>query len=259
MKLVIQIIIFILITGIALCGYFFIRSFIVAHEEVVIFSDLQRTYTNKTEASVNELSDFIDESITRGLPQIEIDFDALMLINPDTVGWISIPDTVISYPVVQTSDNLKYLDTSFDGNRSSAGTPFVNSNNDMQILDRNTVIYGHNMGSGRTDMFSSLLIYKDYEYYIANKLIWFDTIYLQYGWWEIFAVIHIDIHNHDFQSQQLIFHNDEYMEWIDQAMILSMYDSDIIILPNSNILTLSTCDRSIYGRNGRLLILAVHI
>ncbi|MFR6344579.1 MAG: hypothetical protein ACLUO4_07115 [Christensenellales bacterium] len=33
------------------------------------------------------------------------DFQALSAMNPEIVGWVTVPDTVISYPVVQAKDN----------------------------------------------------------------------------------------------------------------------------------------------------------
>lgn len=40
-----------------------------------------------------------------------VDFDELKGINPDTVGWIRFyPEpSIINYPIVQTTDNEKYL------------------------------------------------------------------------------------------------------------------------------------------------------
>jgi len=260
MKIMIQVIILVLISAAALCGYFFARSYIVANEEMSEFSDLRSRYTKTTEPPPCESGDFTVTPATEVLPLIEVDFEALLSINPDTVGWIMIPGTVISYPVVQTVNNVKYLNTSFEGNHSRAGTPFANSNNDMRGLDRNTIIYGHNMGMGRSDMFSTLLMYKDYDYFTANRSIRFDTIYRQHGFWEVFAVIHLDDRYRGFNNQQIGFQDEtEFLEWIGQAMGLSMHGTDMVVSEGAYILTLSTCDRSRHGRYGRLLILAVRM
>ena len=168
------------------------------------------------------------------------------------------PNTNISYPVVQGTDNMRYLNTSFDGKHSKAGTLFADMYNNMETLDTNTIIHGHNMGLGRSDMFSTLLLYKDYDHYSKHRYIQFDTIYENHGWWEVFAVLHLDIHSTAFQHQQTKFINtSDFMSWVEYAKTLSLHNIDLDISPYSNILTLSTCDRSKYGRNGRLLVLAM--
>jgi len=130
----------------------------------------------------------------------------------------------------------------------------------MQYLNTNTIIYGHNMGTGRQDMFSTLIGYKDYEYFQAHRYILFDTIYQKYGWWEVFAVLEYDTRSNLFPYLQISFGDtDGFMDWIAQARGLSMFDTNTGIDPQSRILTLSTCDRSKHGQYGRLLILAVNI
>jgi sortase B len=248
----------ILLITAAYCGYFFAREYRIMQDEISEYSDLQKTYTTVTQAPICESSDFTLTPPERGLPRIGIDFDALLLINPDTVGWIKIPDTVISYPVVQTTDNSKYLKTSFGGYYAKTGTPFVDKDNDLQTLDTNTIIHGHNMGTGRADMFSTLLLYKDYEYFTENRHIKFDTIHQLYGWWMVFAVIELDIRNTDFNYQQIQFQEeDEFLDWLSKATAISIHGLDMEISPNDYILTLSTCDRGRYGQHGRFLVLAV--
>lgn len=262
-KRILQIITLLLIIAAAVCGYFFAIDYMATQEEIAEYSSLRSIYTSITNESVIESTDPTEQAEpeeTAGLLIVDVDFDALLAINPDTVGWIAIPDTVISYPVVRAANNTKYLATSFEGNYSRAGTPFANRDNNMESLDYNTIIYGHNMGVGRSDMFSTLLLYKEYEYFATNRFIQFDTIYQRHGFWKVFAVIELNAHNIDFHSQQILFQDDdEFMEWIAQAMSLSIHDTDTEITPQDYILTLSTCDRSRYGRNGRLLMLAVKL
>ena len=256
-------VIILLITTATICGYFFIREYMTAQEEIAGYINIQRQYTTVThvptiEPESDKQVSKIEDAPEALLPYIDVDFETLLRLNPDTVGWIAIPDTVISYPVVQATNNSKYLHTSFEGNSSNAGTPFSDKGNDMQDLDPNTIIYGHNMGTGRTDMFSTLLKYKEYEYFIAHRYIQFDTIHQHYGFWKVFSVIELDVSNNSFVYQQMKFQREsDFMEWISIAIELSVHSTVTDINPQDQILTLSTCDRSKYGKHGRLIILAV--
>jgi len=261
-KKVIVIIIVVLLVTAALCGFFFAQSYMTAKDEVSEYSEIQQKYTTIVSAPVYESNVSPDSAPAETilLPCVLMDFDALLLENPDTVGWLAIPDTVINYPIVQTTDNFKYLNVSFLGKQSSAGAPFANMDNNMRELDANTVIYGHNMGLGRQDMFGALLSYKNVDFYTAHRYIQFDTVYQTHGWWNVFAVISYDLSSDEFQYQQLRFAgSNEFMAWIETAKGLSLYGGDTEISPDDHILTLSTCDRSKYGKNGRLLVLAVDI
>jgi len=266
---VIDVLILLLLSIATACGILFYLELRKARVEVSEYTTIQEQFTNVTQKTAeNDVSDEpSDEAIDvqippawAGLPLVEVDFEALLLINPDTVGWIAIPDTPISYPVVQTTNNTKYLTTSFNGTYSRAGTPFADRNNNLINLDNNTIIYGHNMGVGRDDMFGTLLEYKEVRYFNRHRYIQFDTIYHQYGWWEVFAVIKYDSSLRGFQFLQIGFTDTEsFMRWITRVRELSLHESDSIITPQSNILTLSTCDRSEFGRSGRVLILAVNV
>jgi sortase B len=258
LKKIFRIITVVLLIAAAYCGYFFAHEYRIMQDEISEYSDLRDKYITVTQTPVCDTSDITQSPDKVGLPIIEIDFDPLLLINPDTVGWITIPDSVISYPVVQTSNNTKYLNTSFVGSFAKTGTPFADKDNNMQHLDTNTIIYGHNMGTGRMDMFSTLLLYKDFEYFTEHRYIKFDTIYQYHGWWKVFAIIEIDIRSTGFHYQQKQFTNDEdFTDWLSQVTALSIHDMDMELSPNDYILTLSTCDRGRYGQHGRFLILAV--
>ena len=74
-------------------------------------------------------------------------------INPDYFCWIRIDDTAVDYPVVRGSDNEKYLDVSFYGEKNRLGSLFLdyrcNGSNFPHLI-----IYGHNSREG--DMFGGL-------------------------------------------------------------------------------------------------------
>lgn len=79
------------------------------------------------------------------------DFDALREEYPDTVAYIEMPDTTVSYPVVQhPSYDPFYLTHYFDGSYNPAGSIYIESYNKSDFTDPVTVIYGHNM-NGNTN------------------------------------------------------------------------------------------------------------
>ena len=97
-----------------------------------------------------------------------VDFDELKGINPDTVGWIRfyLEPSIINYPIVQTTDNEKYLHKTFSENDNTLGTIFLNADNNANFNDRNSIIYGHRMKDG--SMFRKLDEYKDKSFWEAN-------------------------------------------------------------------------------------------
>jgi len=80
-------------------------------------------------------------------------------MNPDFVGWIIIPNTMIDYPVVRGSNNSLYLNTMFSGAANPAGTIFMDSLCTKDFDSPACVIYGHNMRDG--SMFAALTNYMD--------------------------------------------------------------------------------------------------
>ena len=93
--------------------------------------------------------------------------------NSDFVGWLSIEDTVIDYPVMKSdeSDPEFYLHRDFDKNYSYSGTLFIGEGCDAD--SDAFVIYGHNMNSG--SMFGSLDSYKNGGFALEHKDIVFRT------------------------------------------------------------------------------------
>ena len=199
----------------------------------------------------------IDFTIYRG--GMGIDFQSLYEVNPDVMGWIRIDDTPVDYPVVQGDDNDYYLNRSFKRSKSSSGVPFLDFTNSFDPMDSNLVIYGHNMGNGKTTMFSSLLKYYDEEYFNKHPVIEFDTV-AGAGSWRIFSVFKFDVNNiSDFNYTQHNFGSlADFQAFIANAKAHSLYDCGVTPEFGSHIITLSTCDRGTYGRSGRCVIMAMY-
>lgn len=86
----------------------------------------------------------------------------------DMVAWISIDRTDIDYPVMQASDNIKFLNTDPLGGYSMAGSIFLDCRNSGDFTDDYSLIYGHHMERGR--MFGALDAFLDEEYLRQHSL-----------------------------------------------------------------------------------------
>ena len=67
----------------------------------------------------------------------------LMLINPDIIGWLTIPGTHIDYPLAQGEDNVMYVNRDAKGEYSQSGCLFLDCQNAVDFSDFNSIIYGH--------------------------------------------------------------------------------------------------------------------
>lgn len=116
----------------------------------------------------------VNNSVEPGKTDVDrVDFNRLKAINPDVVGWLSMKDTVIDYPVVKGNDNEYYLNHLYTGEWNSLGTLFVDFRNYDLFTDRNTVIYGHSMLNG--SMFFILEKYEKQSFYEEHKEFLFET------------------------------------------------------------------------------------
>jgi sortase B len=86
--------------------------------------------------------------------------------NPDAVAWLTIPDTAIDFPIVQTDDNEYYLHYSFEKKKSIYGVPFLDYRCTRDFSDFNSIIYGHNISNKY--VFAGLLNFRNQSYFDAR-------------------------------------------------------------------------------------------
>lgn len=95
--------------------------------------------------------------------------------NGDLVGWISIADTNINYPVMQSVNEPNfYLKHGFDKEYSDYGCPYVQEDCDVQEPSDNLVIYGHHMSNG--SMFAHLEKFKNKDFWSEHRMITFNIL-----------------------------------------------------------------------------------
>lgn len=183
-----------------------------------------------------------------------VDLYECMNTNSDVYAYIVIPDTNISYPILQSDkDDNYYLRRDWTGKNSYRGCIFSQSINSLYFTDPVTVLYGHNTDKG--DMFSQLLYFKDEEFFNNHRYFYIYTpeYTLMY---EIFSA-------HTFDNRHIMNSYDFYDEDVFvgfQKMLLNppvlekQVRNDVVLDSDSHILTLSTCAEARSGCKDRYLV-----
>ena len=165
-----------------------------------------------------------------------MDFATLREVNEDVLGWILVPGTRISYPIVQAEDNSYYLNHTWRGNRSAVGAIFLECRNSADLTDFNTIIYGHRMGNGT--MFNALKSYSKQSFWVEHPCIYLtdDNGSRRF---EIFAAYEVstagDTYRLSFRDQE------EKQSFLDYCMAQSVIDTGIVPTVYDQVVTLSTC------------------
>ncbi|MCB7318611.1 class B sortase [Lacrimispora sp. 210928-DFI.3.58] len=102
-----------------------------------------------------------------------IDFEALWEINPEVVGWITIPGTKIDYPILQAGDNDKYLHHDIHEEENAAGAIYLDFESEKDFSGYHNILYGHNMRNG--SMFKDIVKFKEQAYFDAHRDIYIYT------------------------------------------------------------------------------------
>ena len=183
-----------------------------------------------------------------------IDLEACLAQNKDFVAWLSIPGTVISYPVVRSDDSEYYLSHLFSGKKSKLGCLFSLKSSDYQQPSQNIAIYGHHL-SHSDAMFSTLIDYKQEAYCAEHSVITLDSIYGRRSY-RIFAVLNMKVSDWD-PAAASFSSGKAFLQFVNRAKRKVLYSTDVEVKEDDHILTLITCDRSYGGASGRLIVMAV--
>lgn len=159
-------------------------------------------------------------------------------LNPDIVGWITIDDTTIDYPVVQGIDNDDYLDRNYLHEYATTGSIFLDYRNDRFFSDQFSVIYGHHINTGM--MFTDIKKFEDDEFFNSHLT---GTLYTENVVYDIKII-----------SYAIVLATEDYV--FDVYRIKNQYNHIIInflkensihfsgeeVVDDDKLLVLSTCD-----------------
>ena len=180
-------------------------------------------------------------------------FSKLKKINNETVGYLVVNGTNISYPLVQHSDNSYYLKRDFYKKKTSMGWIYLDYRNNMSELDDNSIVYGHSMLNGT--MFGTLhrVLNSSFRKNSENMIISLDTPAKSYKF-KIFAAYRVD-----YTTDYLVDNFDskeDFDAFVKMIRKRSGFKTKDTVEYGDKILTLSTCAG---GGNRRMVVHAVLI
>lgn len=185
-------------------------------------------------------------------PEVDdvINWDELLKINDEIVGWIEIDNTKVDYPVMwHKEDNRNYqyyLSHNYKGDYDSFGSVFLDYRCENGTDSKNTVIHGHHIQDG--SMFGDLMKYGgttgNLDFYKESPTIEFDTPEAQ-GTYKIISVFKTntlssqgEFFNYmigDFQNEK------DFMNYVYNVRVRSLFNCPVDVNEDDELITLSTC------------------
>ena len=170
---------------------------------------------------------------------LDWDFSELFAQNPDVIGYIYAPD-LVSYPIVQGTDNSYYLKHLFTHEWNDSGSIFADCNLPDRFESRNCIIYGHNMKDG--SMFSKLLNYSKEDgpdFYKDHKEFHIFTTDDHHYVYKVLSVYTADVRSNLYAPN---LNDEQFSELLNEVQSKSLYATEHAeITMDSKIMTLSTC------------------
>jgi len=170
------------------------------------------------------------------MPDDILDLEALQEVNPDVLGWIWIPGTELSYPLLQGEDNDFYLEYTWDRNPNVGGSIYMDHRCAPDLTSDNTIIYGHRMRNG--SMFAALKYYKDQDFWQEHP-----TVYIAdrsgVHVYDIFAAWEASISSFTYATD--LDTEDRREKFLSTCLEGSELETGIVPGRDDPILTLSTC------------------
>lgn len=231
---------------IAVAGYILASTQMDYFSSNELYDDLNKKFAaSQTTESVTE-TEKADWKIG-----ISVDFDKLKEVNSEVAGWLYFENEDISYPVMYSGEDDKYLHTAMDGTSAVAGSIFIEGKNSPDFSDSHTIVYGHNMRN--LSMFGKLRYYYRKEDYYNNhqyfQIITENTAYR----YQIFAYENVKADS--FVYSVPFAADDSFEEFINKLYKLSLRDTGVQADREDNIITLSTCSTT----GNRFVVHAVRV
>lgn len=180
-----------------------------------------------------------------------LNLTALQAQYPNVKAWLTIPGTVVDYPILQSSqtDPEYYLRRNYRGEYRTAGSLFLQS--DCSLDGRNMIVYGHNMTDG--SMFACLPRYLQERYFKAHPAIRLQTSdgIRQYA---VAAALETDISRIPF-NRSTFTDDADFLAFAQSLLDAAAMKTGVPISADSQLLILVTC--SYAWPEARFVVIAV--
>jgi len=235
----------IIVNTLKICGLIMTFLVISIISYISISNYISLKQVNEIQENIKEV---IEEKKEENLPPPSTDQNkeivnnyilSVLSINPDVVGWLKVNNTNVDYPVVQSLDNDFYLQHNLYKDKDKNGWIYMDYRNSNENLDRNTIIFGHNMYYSGV-MFGTLANATKKSWYEnpENQIISYDSLY-ESNKYQIFS-IYIIPKTSDYLKTYFA-NDDEFIEFSNMLKNRSIHNFNIDIQPDDKIITLSTC------------------
>lgn len=176
--------------------------------------------------------------------------ERLHQINEDVVGWLTVPDTSIDYPLLRGADDMYYLNRDVYKEFTLSGSIFLSCLNSPDLTEPYLLTYGHNMASGA--MYADVTKFTDESYFLEHTegvLTGMDVAYdIQF-----FAVVCADAYDEDYYGvTQINGDPDIFSQTLEKISHQTVVHKLIEVSPADQIIALSTCSEA--ETNGRIIL-----
>lgn len=234
-----------------------IVAFIGALTYVINFFIIEPYHHNVISSELHEIAyQNTSETTPEGEKLPEQDWAALKEINDEIVGWVRIDDTRIDYPVLEhegdDSSSQYYLYRNYKKESDTYGSVFVDYRSTDSVNSKNVILHGHNIQTGV--FFHDMMEYGgldgDLDFYKEHPIVTFNTPDGD-AKWKIISVMKTSTlyeHGEFFNYMQGEFTSDaEFMNFVYNCRIRSLFDIPVMTNENDQLLTLSTCSYEFTG------------
>lgn len=163
---------------------------------------------------------------------------ALQKQNPNIIGWLSLANSRLDNPVLQTNNNDFYLTHNYLNEKSRGGSIFADFRNEL-MTDRHTIFYGHVLRNGT--MFGELSKFANQQYADAHPIFYYETASEKYKL-QVFAAYETTT---DFYYIETQFSDATFEPFLNEIQQRSEITMRVDVSVSDKIVTFSTCTTSV--------------